>query len=52
MLKEWSDKEPDPPVPLWRKVALYGFLAASVALVVLPLASSVLAALSGVLCTR
>jgi hypothetical protein len=39
MLKGWSDKEPDPPMPLWRKVALYEFVAASVPLVVLQLAN-------------
>jgi hypothetical protein len=50
MLKEWSSKEPEPPIPLWRKVALYGFLAATVALVVWPLSNSVFAALSEVLC--
>jgi hypothetical protein len=50
MLKECSDKEPDPPIPLWRKVALFAFLAATVALVVWPLSNSVFSALSEVLC--
>jgi len=50
MLKEWSDKQPDPPTPLWRKVELYGFTATSVALVVWQLSASVYAALNGVLC--
>ena len=50
MLQEWSDEQSDPPIPLWRKVALYGFVAVSVALVVWPLANSVYSALNRVFC--
>jgi hypothetical protein len=50
MLKEWSDKEPEPLVSFGLKVEAYVLLGATVVLVVWPLANALYSAISGVFC--
>jgi hypothetical protein len=45
MLNEWSDREPDPPLSLWRKVALHSFQIVLSVLVGWALLESVIATL-------